>query len=185
MKVFLYIKQHRVTKLKYFGKTASKDPYKYRGSGKYWLRHLKAHGIDIDTVQVWEFNDIDECEKFALNFSKENNIVESAEWANLVPENGKDGGHGHGGLKGKDNPNWGKTKEKNSFYGKKHTPENIAFFKSIPKYQTGSANKQARKVRTPKGEFGCMKDAALAEGFTTETLRQRIKHKAIGYEYID
>ena len=33
---YLYIKQHSVTKLKYFGKTNSEDPIKYSGSGKYW-----------------------------------------------------------------------------------------------------------------------------------------------------
>ena len=32
---YLYIKQHSVTKLKYFGKTTKKDPVKYLGSGIY------------------------------------------------------------------------------------------------------------------------------------------------------
>ena len=33
---WLYIKQHNITKLKYFGKTVRKDPIKYKGSGTYW-----------------------------------------------------------------------------------------------------------------------------------------------------
>lgn len=37
----LYIKTHNKTGLKYFGKTTSNDPYKYKGSGSYWLDHLK------------------------------------------------------------------------------------------------------------------------------------------------
>jgi hypothetical protein len=39
---FLYIKTHSVTGLKYFGKT-TKDPFRYKGSGVYWVRHLKVH----------------------------------------------------------------------------------------------------------------------------------------------
>jgi hypothetical protein len=44
MKLFkpttLYVKTHNITGLKYFGKTTN-DPFKYKGSGKYWLDHLK------------------------------------------------------------------------------------------------------------------------------------------------
>ena len=81
MKIYLYVKQHRKTGLKYFGKTSTKDPYIYVGSGKYWRRHLKEHGSDIDTLSVWEFDDADMCEKFALEFSYRENIVESSGWA--------------------------------------------------------------------------------------------------------
>lgn len=90
MSIYLYHKRHRDTKLNYFGKTI-RDPYTYNGSGLYWQRHLKNHGINIETIQVWEFTDIEECKKFALEFSIKNNIVESTEWANLVLENGIDG----------------------------------------------------------------------------------------------
>lgn len=88
---FLYVKQHKKTKLKYFGKTI-RNPYTYKGSGLYWRRHIKQHGAaDVETIEVWEFTDPNECEKFALQYSKNNNIVESTEWANLVDENGLDG----------------------------------------------------------------------------------------------
>jgi hypothetical protein len=92
MTIYLYVKQHRVTKLKYFGKTTVSDPYKYNGSGLYWSKHLKIHGNDIDTIQVWSFNDTAQCQKFALQFSIENDILNSEEWANLKLENGLDGG---------------------------------------------------------------------------------------------
>lgn len=92
MTIYLYVKQHRVTKLKYFGKTTGIDPYKYNGSGLYWSQHLKTHGVDIETLQVWSFEDKAKCQEFALNFSLENNILESPEWANLKLENGADGG---------------------------------------------------------------------------------------------
>lgn len=91
---FLYIKQHDVTGLKYFGKTSKKDPYKYLGSGKHWRRHIKKHGKDhVRTIWVSEpYTDAKSVSEFALKFSKENNIVESADWANLMDENGLDGG---------------------------------------------------------------------------------------------
>ena len=45
---YLYVKTHNQTKLKYLGKTES-DPYQYKGSGKYWLRHIRKHGNDVST----------------------------------------------------------------------------------------------------------------------------------------
>jgi hypothetical protein len=87
---WLYIKQHNKTGLKYFGKT-TKDPYKYRGSGKYWKDHIRKHGNDVTTVWCELFNDKEILTEYAMKFSKDNKIVESAEWANLILENGIDG----------------------------------------------------------------------------------------------
>jgi hypothetical protein len=89
----LYIKQHSITGLKYFGKTTEDDPYKYLGSGKHWSRHIKTHGKEhIETLWVSEpYTDSDLISEFALAFSKEHNIVQSEEWANLIPETGLDG----------------------------------------------------------------------------------------------
>lgn len=87
MPIYLYIKQHELTGLKYFGRT-TKNPYKYNGSGKYWKRHVKKHGKFINTIQVWKFEDQQKCTEFALNFSKENDIVESKHWANEIIEDG-------------------------------------------------------------------------------------------------
>jgi hypothetical protein len=87
----LYIKTHNKTGLKYFGKT-TKDPYRYRGSGKRWLAHLKKHDTDISTDVLGYYINKQECLDAAMAFSKENNIVESVEWANMIDENGVDGG---------------------------------------------------------------------------------------------
>lgn len=92
MTIYLYVKQHFITGLKYFGKTERLNPYKYMGSGKYWSNHIKTHGNLIETLEVWGFDDQETCTTFALTFSKNNNIVESEEWANLKFENGLDGG---------------------------------------------------------------------------------------------
>jgi hypothetical protein len=89
---YLYIKQHSITRLKYFGKT-TRNPYKYSGSGKYWLSHIKKHGKE-HIVTLWvsgPYHDKSIVD-YALRFSEENNIVESSDWANLKPENGLDGG---------------------------------------------------------------------------------------------
>lgn len=100
MTIHLYIKTHTVTGLKYFGKTTKSDPYKYTGSGKYWKSHLKKHGFDYSTEIVGSFENVDECQTFALHFSKEHDIVNSDKWANLQEENGLDGAPpGHVGHK--------------------------------------------------------------------------------------
>ena len=88
----LYIKQHSVTGLKYFGKT-TQDPLKYKGSGKHWKLHIKKHGPEY-VVNLWvsePYTDADAITEFALTFSKDHNIVESKDWANQKPENGLDG----------------------------------------------------------------------------------------------
>jgi hypothetical protein len=85
----LYVKKHEVNGLLYFGKT-TKDPLKYKGSGKHWVRNYKKHGIEsIKTIWVSEeFTDSDLLEEFSLFFSDFFDIVASSKWANLIPENG-------------------------------------------------------------------------------------------------
>lgn len=89
---YLYIKQHSITGLKYFGMTTKKDPIKYHGSGTYWLRHIKHHGKKhVKTLWYHQFDTQDLLTDFALLFSEECDIVNSKSWANLKPENGLDG----------------------------------------------------------------------------------------------
>lgn len=89
---WLYIKQHTVTGLLYFGKT-TQDVNTYLGSGKYWATHFKKHGKEhIVTLWCELFYSKEEIKKFASEFSKSMNIVKSASWANLKEENGLDGG---------------------------------------------------------------------------------------------
>lgn len=80
---YLYIKQHSITKKKYFGKTTKKDPYKYNGSGPYWIRHYKKHGKQfVETLWVSDLYYDTSITEHALHFSYENNIAESKDWAN-------------------------------------------------------------------------------------------------------
>jgi len=89
--IYLYVKTHNVTGLKYLGKTARSNPEKYKGSGKYWRRHLKKHGNFVTTEIIGKFYNEYEASKFALQYSKDNNVVQSPDWANLKEENGLDG----------------------------------------------------------------------------------------------
>jgi len=91
MSIYLYVKQCPHCGLKYFGKT-EQDPYTYNGSGKMWIPHIKKHKVTPKTIELYEFSDKEEAKKFAINFSKENRIVESKEWANLIEEDALCGG---------------------------------------------------------------------------------------------
>ena len=91
MTIYLYLKTHNVTGLKYLGKTISEDPYSYQGSGKYWKRHIEKHGYDVTTEILLKTNDKNELKKIGLYYSNLWNIVESKTFANIIEESG-DGG---------------------------------------------------------------------------------------------
>ena len=93
-KTTIYVKTCEHCGLRYFGKRCRDDINKYKGSGKRWIRHIKFHNSEIKTtvVNVFDSDEEDECIKYCLAFSKLSNIVESKKWANLVAENGLDGG---------------------------------------------------------------------------------------------
>lgn len=144
--IYLYVKQHTVTGLKYFGFT-KRDPYTYHGSGIRWLNHCKKHGFSIQTLKVYEFEDADECRRFAIQFSRDNDIVNSANWANLMEEDGANGG-------GKSYVRSDETRKRmsdarkgkslgsdNSFFGKTHTIESRQKISNAKKgTMTGSSN---------------------------------------------
>lgn len=90
MTIYLYVKTHRKTGLKYLGQT-KQDPYEYHGSGVYWKLHLNKHGYDYNTEVLHECQDKNELKRLGLHYSKLWNVVESKEWANLKEEQG-DGG---------------------------------------------------------------------------------------------
>jgi hypothetical protein len=92
---WLYIKQHNQTGLKYFGKTSSKDPIKYSGSGEYWLAHLRKHGKDVSTIWCHLYLDKETLVEEAMAFSTSHNIINAIDnhtgkkiWANKILENG-------------------------------------------------------------------------------------------------
>jgi hypothetical protein len=121
--MYLYVKTHITTGLKYLGKTV-RDPYKYKGSGTHWIRHLKKYGEEHTTEVLLETTDKILFKETAIYYSNLFDVVKSIEWANIVPEQG-DGGdtsqspayQSH--IESK-NFLYG---EKNGFYGKTHSEE--------------------------------------------------------------
>jgi hypothetical protein len=92
MIIYLYKKTHNKTGLQYLGKTISKDPYKYTGSGVDWVSHLKEHGYDVTTEILKECRSKKELEQWGRYYSKLWQVAESTEWANRIPETGAGGG---------------------------------------------------------------------------------------------
>ena len=95
MSIYLLKKTHKITGLKYLCKTIREDWHKYSGSGKYWKRHIKVHGRDIDTDLLKECQTAEELREWGLYYSELWNVVESDEWANMRPEDGDGGGPGN------------------------------------------------------------------------------------------
>jgi len=93
--IYLYIKTHRTTGLKYLGKTSRLDPYFYPGSGKRWRAHLDKHGYEFDTEILLESEDPAKIKEAGLHYSNMWNIVEDPNWANLKPESGDGGPFNH------------------------------------------------------------------------------------------
>jgi len=88
-KIYLY---HKISPLglNYLGVTI-RNPYKYMGSGKYWTNHIKSHKInisDVKTIILFETYDRDELFEKSIYYSELYNIVDSDDWANLIPETG-------------------------------------------------------------------------------------------------
>jgi hypothetical protein len=87
MTIYLYVKTHNKTGLKYLGKT-TKDPYVYLGSGVDWKLHLKEHGEEHSTEIIQECRSNQELNGWGRYYSNLWNVANSTEWANRIPETG-------------------------------------------------------------------------------------------------
>lgn len=132
---YLYIKQHSVTGLKYFGKTIQ-DPYKYLGSGTRWTNHIKKHGKQfVETIWLSEPYTDTSITEVALLISEHWDIVNSNEWANIRVEDGLSGG--------------------DTFSGKKHSETTIllmqekAQLRPLPSQETKNKISKSKKGKTP------------------------------------
>lgn len=120
MTIYLYVKTHNNTGLKYLGKTTAKDPHKYPGSGVYWKNHLKVHGINYSTKIIKECQSKEEVKEWGLYYSTLWNIVTAKDkngkklWANAIPETGEGGG-----IKGKKHSEVTKEKFRNKVWTEK------------------------------------------------------------------
>jgi len=95
MSIYLLVKTHAKTGLKYLCKTSRRDYYKYKGSGLYWKDHLKIHGTEHHTELLKECHTNEELRQWGRYYSTLWNVVEAKDtngkklWANLVPEEGQ------------------------------------------------------------------------------------------------
>ena len=174
----LLVKTHNPTGIKYFCKTTRLTRLNtYTGSGTLWKRLINKHGKDISTGVVGIYYDEKRCNEAALQYSKEWDIVNSKEWANLIEENGLTGAgvgelnHMYGkpspqlgvkrpwvGKKGADNPMYGKP---SPMLGKKNIGASLAH--KGRKRPEGGGKKPHAVVGTKDGvqvEFKSVSDAA-------------------------
>lgn len=156
MIIYLYIKQHNITGLKYLGKTTAKNPHTYPGSGTYWRSHLNVHGYNYTTEILRECNSKEEVKEWGSYYSKLWDVVKSPDWANLKPEEG-DGG----GLKGEMNPRYGKP---GTFLGRKHsdvTKKKMSRKKAGKTYEEiyGESSAYMKQVRAEKSRNRYVKES--------------------------
>ena len=172
MIIYLYKKTHNKTGLNYLGKTTSKDPFAYSGSGTEWKAHLKKHGTDIKTVILKECRSKAELNFWGRHYSKLLTVVESNEWANKIPESGGgDGSYWKDPVKansaklkisntiktaklgkaykqtGPDNHMYGKTGPKHHRYGKVHSEQTRNLLSKNHHDVSGCNNPRARKIK--------------------------------------
>lgn len=213
-KIYLYLKTHRQTGLKYLGKTVQ-DPYEYRGSGTRWRRHLNKHGNDVDTKVLFESTDPLKIKQQGLYYSQLWNVVDDQTFANCRPESGDGGdtsqcnaykeGMAKRDLTGKLNPMYGRsavaeqnlkwyTNGKETIYVSEGTQpagftpgRNIKSRKSPTKLTKQKISESlSRPCISPDGTIYKSRNAAAkALGITPEALGGRIKRGVSGWKYLD
>lgn len=143
---YLYVKTHKITGLKYLGQT-KQDPFKYSGSGKYWKLHLAKHGTDHTTEILKECRTKDDLRNYGSHYSNLWNIVDSEEWANLMPELGD--GASPGRKRSSESIAKGiATKRKNETLA--HSPVTIEKMKVARKLQAPMSNETIAKISETK-----------------------------------
>jgi hypothetical protein len=150
---YLMVKTHSKTGLKYLCKT-TQDPFKYKGSGKYWRLHLEKHGAEHHTEIIKECCSNTELKDFGRYYSKLWNVVESDDWANLKPEEG-DGGS-----------NKGHTKSQSSV--EKRSGENHPRRKNPEKWDDAILSLKDRDMWWMKGDNHPMKNKEILEKISGE-----------------
>lgn len=189
MALFLLIKEHNITGLKYLCKKSARsfsECEKYTGSGVYWKRHLKEHGNDVNTTLLYSTNDENIFRKIAKDYSIKYNVTQSKEWANLCDEEGQGGNtvidknlHSIKTKNGQNNP---ESKRKMKEHLEKHlkivqplaaqaAKKKLTGVSKSEKHkqnmrgprpnvvQKGSLNNNAKPIETPHGFFGSIKEA--------------------------
>jgi hypothetical protein len=190
MAIYLLIKEHVDTGLKYLCKhvaSSFSECEKYTGSGVYWTRHLKEHGNNVKTTSLFVTENEKEFRKIAKKYSLEFNVTHSKEWANLCDEEGQGGNtvvdkkmHGEKTKKALHQPDIRKkhltqlqriskiyqplasqaAKEKLTGVPKSEEHKQKMRGKRPHVNQSGSKNNNSKKIETPFGIFGNIREAS-------------------------
>jgi hypothetical protein len=205
--IYLLVKEHAYTGLKYLCKHAASsfsECEKYKGSGKYWKRHLKQHGNHVNTTCLFVTESEKEFREVAKNYSLQFNVTESKEWANLCNEEGQGGNtvvdkniHGKKTKQGLHRP---EVRQKHLCHLKTHIKNIQPLAAKAAKQkltgvlkteehknnmrgkrphvnQTGSKNNFAKKIETPFGIFGSIREAShQIEGHTYKMIWNRLQN---------
>ena len=172
----LLVMEHNITGLKYFCKTTLLDRvHRYKGSGVSWTKHLRENGFNVKVGILGFYVEENRCLDAAKQFSEENNIVESNDWANIVIETGRNGCSMVG--------------ERNPFYGKKHTPESIEsgrlkrLGRSVNKGAYRSPEHRAKISASLKGRKNTASSIALKGRKLTEEHKKNSLEGRKGYKH--
>ena len=214
MMLYLLVKEHNLTGLKYLCKKSARsfdECKKYKGSGVYWKKHLAKHGNDVSTTCLFVTKDKQEFKKIATKYSKEYDVVNSKQWANLIVEEGQGGNtvvdlnlHKEKTSFGiKNSKNYSKllkhleTHTKNiQLLGAKAAKEKLTGVLKSEEHkenmrgkrphvnQTGDRNNNAKKIETPFGIFGSIREASnKIEGYTYKMIWDRL-HNDTQWRYL-
>jgi hypothetical protein len=179
MTLYLYVKTHATTGLKYLGKTNRSDPHKYLGSGVYWRRHIEKYGQNFTTEILKECSTNEELKHWGLYYSNLWNIVNAKDgngrkiWANLKPEFG-DGGS----LPGKDSYRYGKSHSEET---KKKLSEKLTGVKKPDGFGNKISKAQKGKPGRPRTEAEKKMLSKVHKGkIVSEETRQKVSNALRG-----
>jgi hypothetical protein len=178
--IYLYVKTHNITGLKYLGKTVSKDPHKYKGSGKVWKNDCNVHGYNYSTEILFQSIYTNEIKEQGIYYSQLWNIVESNAWANLKPEE-CDGGYYPGAFTPEANAKRSQTQK-----GRPQHPDHTAKVsralkgrkdtRSVESKAQAAAKASAKLKGRKKPEgFGQKISERLSDRVFSETSKQHMK----------
>ena len=212
--LYLLVKEHNLTGLKYLCKKSARsfdECEKYKGSGVYWKKHLAKYGNDVSTTCLFVTEDKQEFKKIATKYSKEYDVVNSNQWANLIVEEGQ-GGNTVVDLKlHKEKTSFGIKNSKNYPKLLEHLRKQTKISQPLAakaakekltgiskseehKYnmrgkrphvnQAGSKNNNAKGIETPFGIFGSIREASnKIEGYTYKMIWDRL-HNDTQWRYL-
>jgi len=203
--IYLLIKEHIHTGLKYLCKHETNNErtcYTYKGSGIYWRKHIKKHGCYINTICIFKTIDKEKFKSVSIGYSKYFNIVNSKEWANLTIEQGSGGKtitSEQSSVFSKNMWSSESFKENNIDRLRKHiesirplciqgAKDKLTGIQKTEKHkeamrgkrphvdQSGSKNNNSKRIVTPFGIFGSIREASLnIEGYTYGMICYRLK----------